>query len=61
MIDPAGFGLISIVALCFGLIISFQIAHIHYARKLIKLAKRSIDSGTLAPIFAELERLTGSL
>ena len=61
MVDAAGYTLIAVVALCFGLIVSFQVAHIRYCRRLIKLARRSLDSGTLAPIFAELERLTGSL
>ncbi len=61
MIDAAGFALIAVVSLCFGLIVSFQIAHIHYCRMLITLARRSVASGSLAPIFAELERLTGSL
>jgi hypothetical protein len=61
MVDASAYFLIAEVALCFGVIVGFQIAHIRYCRRLISFARRSLDSGTLAPIFAELERLTGNL
>jgi hypothetical protein len=57
MIDVAAYSLVLITMLCFGLIVGFQFAHIAYVRKLITLAKRSVNSGTLAPIFAELENI----
>jgi hypothetical protein len=53
--------LIFIVSLSFGLIVSFQITHIHYVRYLIRLARRTVMSGTLAPIFSELERHGGEI
>lgn len=53
--------LIFIVSLSFGLIVSFQITHIHYVRYLIRLARRAVMSGTLAPIFSELERHGGEI
>jgi hypothetical protein len=56
MVDVTSYTLISISALCFGLIVSFQIAHIHYCKMLTRLLKRSIDSKTIAPILAELEK-----
>jgi len=55
MIDPMGYLLIGVVTFCFGLLVSFQIAHIYYARRLARLAKRSVDTGTIAPILVELE------
>jgi len=44
-----------VVTLCFGLLVSFQVAHIMYVRRLTKLAKRSVDTGTIAPILVEME------
>jgi hypothetical protein len=55
MVDIAYYVMISIVTFCFGLLVSFQIAHIHYVRRLTRLAKRSVDTGTIAPILVELE------
>lgn len=57
MIDVLSYVLVSITCFCFGLIVSFQIAHIHYSRKLTVLLRRSISSKTIAPILAEYEGL----
>ncbi len=56
MVDPFSYFLISIVTLGFGLLVSFQIAHIYYVRKLTKLARRCVDTGTIAPLLVELEK-----
>jgi hypothetical protein len=37
--------------------ISFQVAHIHYCRKLTTLVRRSISTKTIAPVLAEYEML----
>jgi hypothetical protein len=55
MVDTVAYLMISIVAFCFGLLVSFQIAHIYYVRKLTRLAKRCVDTGTIAPVLIELE------
>jgi hypothetical protein len=55
MVNLVGYVAVGIVAFCFGLLVSLQIAHIHYMRRLTKLAKRSIDTGTIAPVLVELE------
>lgn len=55
MVDVLNYLLISVAALCFGLIISFQLAHIHYNKRLTHLVRRSIDTKTIAPVLAELE------
>lgn len=55
MVDIAYYVMISIVTFCFGLLVSFQLAHIQYVRRLTRLAKRSVDTGTIAPILVELE------
>lgn len=55
MVDIAAYGAISIVTLCFGLLVSFQVAHIMYVRRLTRLAKRSVDTGTIAPVLVEME------
>jgi hypothetical protein len=57
MVDVVSYTLISITAFCFGLIVSFQLAHIHYCRKLIHLLRRSISTRTIAPVLAEYEAL----
>ncbi len=57
MVDIASYTLIAITTFCFGLIVSFQIAHIHYCRKLTGLLRRSINSKTIAPVLAEYEGL----
>ena len=57
MVDVLSYTLISITCFCFGLIVSFQIAHIHYSRKLTTLLRRSVSSKTIAPILAEYEGL----
>lgn len=57
MVDAASYTLIAITTFCFGLIVSFQIAHIHYCRKLTTLLRRSISTRTIAPVLAEYEAL----
>jgi hypothetical protein len=57
MVDVVSYALISITCFCFGLIVSFQIAHIHYCRKLTTLVRRSIGTKTIAPVLAEYEML----
>jgi hypothetical protein len=57
MVDVLSYTLIAITCLCFGLIVSFQLAHIHYCRKLTTLVRRSISTKTIAPILAEYEAL----
>ncbi|NLD57763.1 MAG: hypothetical protein GX651_06495 [Methanomicrobiales archaeon] len=57
MVDVISYSLIAVTCLCFGLIVSFQIAHIHYCRKLTKLIRRSISTKTIAPVLAEYESL----
>ena len=56
MVDTASYFLIGITCLCFGLIVSFQIAHIRYCRKSI-LVRRSISTKTIAPVLAEYEAI----
>ncbi|NYT05252.1 MAG: hypothetical protein GKC04_02600 [Methanomicrobiales archaeon] len=60
MIDPVNYLLIAVTTCCFGLLISFQITHIYYCRKLTRLAKRSVNTGTIAPILVELEKFSGA-
>jgi len=55
MVDIVSYGLISITCLCFGLIVSFQMAHIHYSRKLTTMIRRCISTKTIAPVLAEYE------
>jgi hypothetical protein len=57
MVDVLSYSLISLTSFCFGLIVSFQIAHIHYCRKLTTLVRRSISTKTIAPVLAEYEML----
>jgi uncharacterized membrane protein len=57
MVDIVSYSLIAITTFCFGLIVSFQIAHIHYCRKLTGLLRRSINTKTIAPVLAEIEDL----
>ena len=57
MVDRVRYTLISITCFCFGLIVSFQVAHIHYCRKLTTLVRRSIATKTIAPVLAEYEML----
>jgi hypothetical protein len=57
MVDIVSYSLISITCFCFGLIVSFQVAHIHYCRKLTVLLRRSISTKTIAPVLAEYEVL----
>ena len=57
MVDIVSYTLIIITCFCFGLIVSFQIAHIHYCRKLTTLVRRSISTKTIAPVLAEYEAL----
>jgi hypothetical protein len=57
MVDVVSYFLISLSCFCFGLIVSFQVAHIHYCRKLTTLVRRSISTKTIAPVLAEYEAL----
>jgi hypothetical protein len=57
MVDVVSYTLISITCFCFGLIVSFQLAHIHYCRKLTTLVRRSVSTKTIAPVLAEYEML----
>ncbi|MDP3565301.1 MAG: hypothetical protein Q8R70_12515 [Methanoregula sp.] len=57
MVDLMSYTLISVTCFCFGLIVSFQVAHIHYCRKLTTLVRRSISTKTIAPVLAEYEML----
>lgn len=55
MVDIMAYTVISIVTLCFGLLVGFQVAHIMYVRRLTRLAKRCVDTGTIAPVLVEME------
>ncbi len=55
MVDVISYTLISITCFCFGLIVSFQMAHIQYCRKLTILVRRSIGTKTIAPVLVEYE------
>jgi hypothetical protein len=55
MVDTLAYLMISVVTFCFGLLVSFQITHIYYMRRLTRLAKRCVDTGTIAPVLIELE------
>jgi hypothetical protein len=55
MVDPVNYFLISVTCFCFGLIVSFQMAHIHYCRTLTYLVRRSISTKTIAPVLVEFE------
>jgi hypothetical protein len=55
MVDVVNYILISITCFCFGLIVSFQMAHIHYCRQLTILVRRSISTKTIAPVLVEYE------
>ncbi|MDO8871833.1 MAG: hypothetical protein Q7V05_03760 [Methanoregula sp.] len=57
MVDILSYTLISITCFCFGLIVSFQFAHITYCRKLTTLLRRSISTRTIAPVLADYEAL----
>jgi len=57
VVDVVSYTVISITCFGFGLIVSFQIAHIHYCRKLTTLVRRSISTKTIAPVLAEYEAL----
>ncbi len=57
MVDVISYTVISLTCFCFGLIVSFQVAHIHYCRKLTTLVRRSISTKTIAPVLAEYEAL----
>jgi hypothetical protein len=57
MVDVVSYTLISLTCFCFGLIVSFQLAHIHYCRKLTTLVRRSVSTKTIAPVLAEYEML----
>ncbi|MEA2034085.1 MAG: hypothetical protein U9N40_01120 [Euryarchaeota archaeon] len=48
--------LICVATACFGFLIGFQLAHIYYCRKMIVLAKRCINTGTIAPVLFEIEK-----
>lgn len=57
MVDIISYVFISLTCLCFGIIVSFQMAHIHYCRKLTRLVRRCISTKTIAPVLAEYEVL----
>jgi hypothetical protein len=57
MADIASYYLIGVTCLCFGLIVSFQISHIKYCKKLAVLVRRSISTKTIAPVLAEYEAM----
>ncbi len=57
MVDVVNYSLISLTCFCFGLIVSFQLAHINYCRKLTTLVRRSISTRTIAPVLAEIEAM----
>ncbi|WP_321506248.1 hypothetical protein [uncultured Methanoregula sp.] len=57
MVDFVSYSLVIVTCFCFGLIVSFQMAHIHYCRKLTALVRRSISTKTIAPVLAEYEAL----
>ena len=57
MVDVTSYTLIGVTCLCFGLIVSFQIAHIQYCRKLTLFVRRSISTKTIAPVLAEYEAM----
>jgi len=57
MVDIASYSLIGVTCLCFGLIVSFQIAHIRYCRRLTLLVRRSVSTKTIAPVLAEYEAI----
>ena len=56
MVDITSYSLISVTCFCFGLIVSFQVAHIHYCRSR-QVVRRSISTKTIAPVLAEYEML----
>ncbi|WOF15357.1 hypothetical protein F1737_01000 [Methanoplanus sp. FWC-SCC4] len=53
--DLIGYLGLAIVTFCFGLLCGFQVAHIKYTKKLAKMVKRCIHSGTIAPVLVELK------
>jgi hypothetical protein len=55
MVDVTSYTLIGVTCFCFGLIVSFQIAHIQYCWKLTQFVRRSISTKTIAPVLAEYE------
>lgn len=55
MVDVVSYALICVACVCFGLIVSFQLAHINYCRKLATLVRRSISTKTIAPVLVEYE------
>lgn len=55
MINPADGAAIAVVSACFGLLVGFQLTHIAYVKRLAALAKRCVDTGTIAPVLVELE------
>jgi hypothetical protein len=57
VVDIISYTLMSITCFCFGLIVSFQIAHTHYCRKLAMLVQKSLSAKTIAPVLAEYEAL----
>lgn len=55
MVELWGIALLAVVTICFGFLAGFQMAHINYNRKLVRLVKRCVNSGTIAPILVALE------
>lgn len=56
MVDLSSYLLIAVVTFGFGLLVSFQIGHIYHVRKITRIARRCVDTGTIAPVFVELEK-----
>ncbi|MDH7593607.1 MAG: hypothetical protein QHG99_04530 [Methanomicrobiales archaeon] len=56
MINPADYTIIAVVSGCFGLLVGFQLTHITYVKRLTTLAKRCVDTGTIAPVLVEIEK-----
>ncbi len=57
MVDILSYSLVIVTCFCFGLIVSFQMEHIYYSRKLTTLLRRSISTKTIAPVLSEYEML----
>ena len=59
MIDVSSYVIIAVVTLCFGLLLGFQFAHINYVRRMAVIARRCVETRTLAPLLVELEKDSG--
>ncbi|MCX6693132.1 MAG: hypothetical protein NT074_01060 [Methanomicrobiales archaeon] len=59
MLTETGIILIGVVTFCFGLLVGIQADHIRYMRRLTRLARRCLETGTLAPVLLALETKDG--